>query len=205
MVLNLKCDLDGGLIIADLEVLRNLDESMLYAMDIALDPAGKTDLKCDYPGEDWAEVWERETNLLAEACGSGQLVFIGLHAGQFYIDLNLNELPVADANQLAAYACLLRVTSGRIWVIEASHFVESSGMGTLSPCADFHLAPGEYAVEISRHAVNEMEVGVFGSPCSPCMRIRVRSNRPGARDFRRLIQISYRCPGPASDYDRTEG
>lgn len=70
----LECDDSDGLVLIDKSYLKYLDADMLYAMDILIDRLGKTELIYDFPGEDWSEVWSRETMPIKEFCGSGKML-----------------------------------------------------------------------------------------------------------------------------------
>ena len=55
-----------ALVIIDPERFKEMDEEFLYAFDIFLDKEGESELVCDFPGEDWKEVWDRETAVVQD-------------------------------------------------------------------------------------------------------------------------------------------
>lgn len=68
MKFKLKCDDMDGLVFIDKSNLAELNNDMLYALDILLDPFGKTELVFDFPNETWEIVRPRETKRIKEFC-----------------------------------------------------------------------------------------------------------------------------------------
>ncbi len=66
MEFKLDCDDMDALLLIDPGYFSALDDDILYSMDILLDPLGRSELICDFPGEDWKTVWERETKPVLE-------------------------------------------------------------------------------------------------------------------------------------------
>ena len=51
-----------GLVFIDESYLSELNDDLLYEMDILLDLSGTSELICDFPNEDWDIVRQRETD-----------------------------------------------------------------------------------------------------------------------------------------------
>mgnify|MGYP007003835397 FL=1 len=52
MEFKLDCDDMDALVLIDPGYFSALDDDILYSMDILLDPLGRSELICDFPGED---------------------------------------------------------------------------------------------------------------------------------------------------------
>lgn len=61
-----ECDGMDGLIMVDKQYLEEIDETLLYELDIFLDRYGKSELVYDFPDEKWEDVREREKKDLIE-------------------------------------------------------------------------------------------------------------------------------------------
>ena len=62
-----------GLVLTDREYLRELNNRLLYELDILLDRYGESELAYDFSGE-WKDVWRRETREIVEFCNSGKMI-----------------------------------------------------------------------------------------------------------------------------------
>ena len=66
-----------GLVFIDESYLPELDDDLLYAMDILLDPAGTSELIYDFPdvpNDTWNTIRQGETQQIREFCGQGKMI-----------------------------------------------------------------------------------------------------------------------------------
>ncbi|MBE6047961.1 MAG: hypothetical protein E7213_06100 [Clostridium sp.] len=70
MNFNFECDETDGLVLIDESFLNEINEEILYSLDIFLDRYGKSELIYDFPDEDWNSVRQRESKRLKEFCNS---------------------------------------------------------------------------------------------------------------------------------------
>ena len=63
-----------GLVFIDESYLSELNDDLLYEMDILLDLSGTSELICDFPNEDWDIVRQRETKQIREFCEQGKMI-----------------------------------------------------------------------------------------------------------------------------------
>ena len=69
-----ECDGADGLVLMDKSYIREMNEELLGSMDFLLDYYGETELKFDFPEEEWKIVRERESNLVRNFCNSGKMI-----------------------------------------------------------------------------------------------------------------------------------
>ena len=70
----LECSVLDGLVFIDEGYLAELNDDLLYEMDILLDYNGTSELICDFPDESWDIVRPRETKEIREFCAYGKMI-----------------------------------------------------------------------------------------------------------------------------------
>ena len=73
MQFEVQCDMNDCIVIMDPCFVKDMNEDILNAMNIFLDPDGETELADDFPGEDWNDVYKRETAPFRAFIDSGKL------------------------------------------------------------------------------------------------------------------------------------
>src|SRR4051812_38153146 len=83
----------GGLILIDRSTLANLKGKQLDdgpdiagILSIAVDSEGRTDQVNRWTGENWPEVWKRETEPLVEMANKGNFSGVIFRCGDYYCD-----------------------------------------------------------------------------------------------------------------------
>lgn len=82
-----------ALVIIDPERFKEMDEEFLYAFDIFLDKEGESELVCDFPGEDWKEVWDRETAVVQDFIEKSKMIVWRTEEGDYSSNIDkVNDL-----------------------------------------------------------------------------------------------------------------
>lgn len=128
-----------GLVLTDREYLNKLDNRLLYELDILLDRYGESELACDFPGEKWKDVWERETKEIVEFCNSGKMIIFLTSEGEENCELAVSTLQSRPKS-------FINLSSGKMIVLNAGELIQclsypSLEMGTI---LDISLEPGTY-------------------------------------------------------------
>ena len=113
----LECDRMDGLILIDKSYLPELNEDLLYAMDILLDRSGTTELACDFPDEPWDTVRQRETKPIREFCGQGKMIV-------WLLDQAAKECVIEESGRLAGPCKWLHLPTGRLLAVAAAELIE---------------------------------------------------------------------------------
>ena len=113
----LKCDLMDGFVLIDKYYLSELDDCMLYAMDILLDPLGKSELIFDFPNEAWNDVRLRETKSIREFCNDGKMIIWLLDDIEKEIEIQYNP------NITDSLKCL-HLPTGQLLAVTASELIQ---------------------------------------------------------------------------------
>lgn len=74
MKFTLICEQMDGLVLIDKGFFSQIECELLYAMDILLDPHGKSELIFDFPDEEWDVVRAREIKPVTEFCNDGKMI-----------------------------------------------------------------------------------------------------------------------------------
>lgn len=105
-----------GIVIVDPYFLEQMNEDILNAMNIYLDPQGITELADDFPGEDWNDVYKRETAPLRAFADEGKL---WIHL----IEPCEKEFALQQSDCLKSSEKVL-VESGKLGVVLASELLQ---------------------------------------------------------------------------------
>lgn len=138
MKFDYECDNPDGLVIIDEAYLDELSNSeLLYALDILLDKKGETELIYDFPGENWSEVWERETQQLRDFCNQGKMIIYLLED-----DIKGCEV-VEEENQSTS---MLNASSGNIMIVSAGEIIQCLAYPDveIEKVLEVNLNPGKY-------------------------------------------------------------
>ncbi|MBD5135374.1 MAG: hypothetical protein HDT39_05345 [Lachnospiraceae bacterium] len=113
----LECDEMDGLIFIDKSYLAELNSDMLYAMDILLDPFGKSELVFDFPNETWETVRPRETKRIREFCGQGKMII-------WLFDGTEKECKIEKSNEITDSPKWLHIPTGKLLAVTASELIQ---------------------------------------------------------------------------------
>ena len=114
----LDCDDEmDGLIFIDKSYLAELNSDMLYAMDVLLDPFGKTELVFDFPNEAWDIVRARETKRIREFCAHGKMII-------WLFDGAEKECKIEESNEITDAPKWLHVPTGKLLAVTASELIQ---------------------------------------------------------------------------------
>lgn len=143
MEFQLECDDSDALVLIDPGYFSDLDDDLLYSMDILLDPLGRSELIFDYPGEDWKTVWERETKPVLELSGAGKL-FIKQFSEQ-QEKMGFEFVHGEDEEELAGR---LHIPTGKLVAVSASELIQCLAYPGLEmeTIFEMELPAGWYAV-----------------------------------------------------------
>lgn len=89
-----------ALVIIDPERFQEIDEEFLYAFDIFLDIDGESELVYDFPGEDWNEVWNRETSCVRDFIANNKMIVWKIQKGDYTANLNKVNYHLVDGAKL---------------------------------------------------------------------------------------------------------
>lgn len=117
MKFRLECDEMDGLIFIDKSYLAELNSYMLYAMDILLDPFGKTELIFDFPNEMWEIVRTRETKSIREFCEHGKMII-------WLFDGAEKECKIEKNNEITDCPKWLHIPTGKLLAVTASELIQ---------------------------------------------------------------------------------
>lgn len=151
-----------------------------YQLDVTLNRSGNTELKFDWPDEDWSDVWRRHSEQWHSRVVSEQLALLLLPEGEYALDLELSGSVPDDAvciasNTINVESGLLTITSG-----------DSLNMILIGARPDFDprpcywelsLHPGRYVVQMyvpaNMHVVKRGHVAECGTETAPAIYVRV--------------------------------
>lgn len=117
MKFNFECNEFDGLVIIDESHLNDIDDELIYALDIFLDPYGRSELVYDFSNENWDDVRERETVKLKEFCNSGKMVL-------FLLDKDESNCEIEFIDKLYNADTFINVSSGKIILVNASELIQ---------------------------------------------------------------------------------
>ena len=89
-----------ALVIIDPERFKEMDEEFLYAFDIFLDKEGESELVYDFPGEDWKEVWDRETAVVRDFIKNSKMIVWRAEEGDYSSNMNEVNYSLDDGDKL---------------------------------------------------------------------------------------------------------
>jgi hypothetical protein len=189
MVERLTCQLEGGLLLADKELLSRWRESpptdefdLEGEFSIALDVFGKTDQKYQWPDEDWETVWRRETQGLVSCVNRGEIAVLLLHEGEFFVDLAVNA-SAPEVTGVTKYQSCLNVPSGILAIAEIGTFIPYWGVKSFPQTFDslvyreIALPSGSYTASflVPKDApiVQKGRLFSFGNEKEPALYVRL--------------------------------
>lgn len=160
MKFHLDCGPVNGLVLIDQSYLGALDDELLYAMDILLDITGKTELICDFPGEKWSDVWQRETKSIREFCNSGKMILWLFNKGEERDCEFVCDGTITDCSKW------LHAPSGNLLAVTADEFIQCIAYPDLEMEKIFELpvTKGWYAVSDSAPGLIRYCIGTPKSP-----------------------------------------
>ena len=116
MKFEVQCDMTDGIVLVDPYFLEQMNDDILNAMNIYLDPQGITELADDFPGEDWNDVYKRETAPFKAFAEKGKL---WIHL----IEPCEKEFTLQQSDCLKSSEKVL-VESGKLGVVLASELLQ---------------------------------------------------------------------------------
>lgn len=137
----LELDEADGLVFIDESNLSELNEDMLYAMDILLDPSGSSELVYDFPDEEWETVRLRETKPIRDLCEQGKMVI-------WLFDGIEKECTIEKSSEIAEPSKWLNIPSGKLLAVSVSELIQCLPYPELEPEMVFELEVegGWYAI-----------------------------------------------------------
>lgn len=117
MTFILEWDEMDGLVFIDKGYLTKLNSDLLYAIDILLDPLGKSELIFDFPGEQWNTVKLRETKPIQEFCDSGKMII-------WLLDGANKKCKIFKNSKVANIPKWLHIPTGNLLAITASELIQ---------------------------------------------------------------------------------
>ena len=106
-----------ALVIIDPERFKEMDEEFLYAFDIFLDKEGESELVCDFPGEDWKEVWDRETAVVQDFIEKSKMIVWRTEGGDYSSNID-------KVNDLLEGGDKLEITNNQVMFVSASELIQ---------------------------------------------------------------------------------
>ena len=142
MKFTLECDMLDGLILIDESYLSELNDDLLYAMDILLDSSGTTELIFDFPNESWDIVRQRETKQIREFCGQGKMIV-------WLLNHVAKECEIEKSNEITDPCKWLHLPTGKLLAITASELIQGLSYPELEMEKVFELSVegGWYAIQ----------------------------------------------------------
>lgn len=135
------CDnMPDGLVLMDENYFEELDEDLLYSLDILLDREGRTELTYDFEGEDWTTVWERESVLIKDFCNTGKMfVLLG--------DKDTENCEIEFVDNCNGVS--ISVPSGKLVLVNAGELIQCLLYPDLEmeKILELHVEVGNYSVE----------------------------------------------------------
>ena len=165
----MKFDIDcgyncGGMVLIDKSFLKELDDTLLYAMELLLDIKGRSELICDFAGEEWNMVRRRETEPVQEFCNSGKMIIYLLDNAKRRCDAKpaCEIEPAAEIPELCGY---LHLPTGGLLCADACELMQCLYYPELEmekeTFFELELEKGWYAIS------NEYIDKIMYKKCSP--------------------------------------
>lgn len=127
-----------GLVLTDMEYLKELDSRLLYELDILLDRYGESELAYDFPGE-WKDAWKRETREIVEFCNSGKMIVFLTSEREEDCELVFSALQSRPMS-------FIDIRSGKMMLLNAGELIQCLSYPSLemTTILDISLEPGTY-------------------------------------------------------------
>lgn len=151
--LHFNSEMGGGIIVIEPDMIALIDDDALYSLNIAVDPQGSADIVCDYPNQNWSQVWMEQTQLLAQMAKQGKMALAITSKASYKVVLDIKEDGAQSKVEASVYKQQLQVHSGKIAVIEAGYFTETKFSG--EDPQDYETIPvanGSYLVTFSKQS-----------------------------------------------------
>ncbi len=142
MKFTFECDMMDGLILIDEGYLSELNDDLLYEMDILLDSSGTSELVYDFPDEPWDTVRRRETKQIREFCGQGKMIV-------WLLDNVVKECEIEESNKMTDSCKCLHLPTGKLIAVTASELIQALSYPELEMEKVFELSveAGWYAIQ----------------------------------------------------------
>ena len=142
MKFTLECDMLDGLILIDESYLSELNDDLLYAMDILLDSSGTSELIYDFPDEPWDTVRQRETKQIRKFCEQGKMII-------WLLDNVVKECEIEESNEMTDSCKWLHLPTGKLIAVTASELIQCLPYPELEMEKVFELSVegGWYAIQ----------------------------------------------------------
>lgn len=139
---NLEVDGSGALLLIDKANLKQLDHEKAGALDILLDKDGKTELRLDFPGQKWQDVWSSETTSIRNFFTLGKAFIVILGNGDHLCHVAIDDLPNLNSSSY------LHVPTGELIGVSASEVVQCQAYHNLEMETPFQqdIEPGWYMI-----------------------------------------------------------
>ena len=139
-----ECDGPSGLVLMDQSYLGEMDRELLGSMDFLLDYYGETELKFDFPSENWEIVRERESTAIKSFCNSGKMVISLLSDGD-------HQCEFQKVDELFGSLKWLHLPTGNLLAVTANELIQCLPYPDLEmeKVFELQLEKGWYAVSIS--------------------------------------------------------
>ncbi|MCR5119834.1 MAG: hypothetical protein K6B44_09500 [Lachnospiraceae bacterium] len=116
MNFSVSCELDDGIVVIDPAMIDEIDEKIMYAMEIFLDPEGVTEIVFDFPGEEWKSVYNRQSRKLLSFMDEGKMWIKLVKPGDQ--EFTMEQVDSGDFEETVS------VTSGKLYVVLASELLQ---------------------------------------------------------------------------------
>lgn len=131
-----------ALVIIDPERFKEMDEEFLYAFDIFLDKEGESELVYDFPGEDWKEVWDRETAVVRDFIKNSKMIVWRAEEGDYSSNMNEVNYSLDDGDKL-------EIINNQVMLVSASELIQcllypDLDMVDMEVIAEMNLEKGTY-------------------------------------------------------------
>lgn len=113
----LECDGIDGLVLMDKSYMSEMNQDLLNSMDYYLDYNGKTELKYDFPLEQWESVRNRESNFVRKFCNSGKMLIYLFDSGEHQCEFEIK-------NNIVDCSKYLHIPTGELVVVNASELIQ---------------------------------------------------------------------------------
>ncbi len=113
----LECSVLDGLVFIDESYLAELNDDLLYEMDILLDYNGTSELICDFPDEAWDIVRPRETKEIREFCAYGKMII-------WILDSVEKECELIKSDEIVDSLKWLHLPTGKLLAVTASELIQ---------------------------------------------------------------------------------
>lgn len=182
----IRSTLGDALLLIDEATLTTVDDAILHALNVVMDPEGVTDMAQEFPGESWQTVWQREGMPIWSLCEEGRLLVVLLECGEYHVRAFGDTLASAgleikappSMGRLVAHGSSIGLISGLEWMRRR----------TLGPRAPSYrsipVSPGDKCIEIGYSAPpagDSFATGKFWLPGWPAILLGVNSEgRPNS-------------------------